>query len=100
MILSKEKYWKHVRKEEFKNNIFRIYLDETCLQSDQGNDIKISERLADEIVREWSVDGKIDSIKNSFFTKFCFSAADFTEKERVLSLTGSWSTVIAILFAT
>ena len=82
MILSKEKYWKHVRKEEFKNNIFRIYLDETCLQSDQGNDIKISERLADEIVREWSVDGKIDSIKNSFFTKFCFSATDITKKER------------------
>ena len=86
MIISKEKYWKHVRKEEFKNNIFRIYLDETCLQSDQGNDIKISERLADEIVREWSVDGKIDSIKNSFFTKFCFSVADFTEKERVAVL--------------
>ena len=86
MIISKEKYWKEVRKEEFKDNLFRIYLDETCLQSDQGNDIMISERLADEIVREWSVDGKIDSIKNSFFTKFCFSATDCTEKERVAVL--------------
>jgi len=86
MIISKEKYWKEVRKEEFKDNLFRIYLDETCLQSDRGNDIKISERLADEIVREWSVDGKIDFIKNSFFTKFCFSATDFTEKERLAVL--------------
>ena len=83
MIISKEKYWKQVRKEEFKDNLFRIYLDETCLQSDQGNVIKISEQLADEIVREWSLDGKIDFIKNSFFTKFCFSATDFSEKERV-----------------
>ena len=71
MIISKEKHWKHVTKEEFEDNIFRIYLDETCLQSDLGNDIKISEQLADEIVREWSIDGKISSIKNSFFTKFC-----------------------------
>ena len=86
MIISKEKYWKEVRKEEFKDNLFRIYLDETCLQSDQGNDIKISEQLADEIVREWSVDGKISTIKNSFFTKFCFSATDCTEKERVAVL--------------
>ena len=86
MIISKEKYWKEVRKEEFKDNLFRIYLDETRLQSDQGNDIMISERLADEIVREWSVDGKIDSIKNSFFTKFCFSATDCTEEERAAVL--------------
>ena len=41
MIISKEKYWKQVRKEEFKNNLFRIYLDETCLQSDHGIDINI-----------------------------------------------------------
>ena len=86
MIISKEKYWKEVRKEEFKDNLFRIYLDETRLQSNQGNDIMISERLADEIVREWSVDGKIDSIKNSFFTKFCFSATDCTEEERAAVL--------------
>ncbi len=86
MIISKEKYWKQVRKEKFKDNIFRIYLDETCLQSDRGNDIKLSEQLADEVVREWSIDGKIDSIKNSFFTKFCFSASDCTEKERLTVL--------------
>ena len=86
MIISKEKYWKEVRKEEFKDNLFRIYLDENCLQSNQGNDIMVSERLADEIVREWSKDGKIDSIKNSFFTKFCFSATDFTEEERLTVL--------------
>ena len=83
MIIAKERYWKQVRKEEFKDNLFRIFLDETCLQSDKGNDIKLSEKLACEIVREWSVDGKIDTIKNSFFTKFCFSATDCTEKERV-----------------
>ncbi len=83
MIISKEKYWKEVRKEVLKDNLFRIYLDETRLLSDQGNDIKISERLADELVREWSVDGKIDFIKNSFFTKFCFSATDCTEKQRI-----------------
>ena len=82
MIIAKEKYWKQVRKEEFRDNLFRIYLDKTCLQSDKGNDIQISEQLADEIVREWSKDGKIDSIKNSFFTKFCFSATDITKKER------------------
>ena len=83
MIISKEKYWKQVRKEEFKNNLFRIYLDDICLQSDHGIDITISEQLADEVVREWSLDGKIDSIKNGFFTRFCFSATDCTEKERV-----------------
>ena len=86
MIISKEKYWKEIRKELFKGNLFRIYLDETRLQSDRGNDIKISERLADEIVREWSAGGKITAIKNSFFTKFCFSATDTTEKEREVIL--------------
>ena len=50
--------------------------------SDQGNDIKLSELLANEIVREWSANGKIDAIKNSFFTKFCFSATDITKEER------------------
>ena len=83
MIIAKEKYWKRVRKEVFKDNLFRIYLDETCLQSNKGNDLNLTEPLADEIVREWSVDGKIDFIKNSFFTKFCFSATDCTEKERI-----------------
>ena len=82
MIIGRERYWKNVRKEKQNNNFFLIYLDEVCLRSDQGNDIKVSERLANEIVREWSANGKIDAIKNSFFTKFCFSATDITKKER------------------
>ena len=86
MIIAKEKNWKVARKEVFKDNLFRIYLDETRLLSDQGNDLNLTEPLADEIVREWSVDGKIDFMKNSFFTKFCFSATDCTEKDRVAVL--------------
>ena len=82
MIIGKEKYWKNVRKEKCNNNSFLIYLDEICLRSDQGNDIKLSERLANEIVREWSADGKIDTIKNKFYTKFSFSVIDITNKER------------------
>ena len=82
MIIGREKYWKSVRKEEENTNLFLIYLDEVRLKSDQGTDIKLSEKLADEIVREWSVDGKLNTIKNSFFTKFCFSATDMKEKER------------------
>ena len=82
MIIGRERYWKKVRKERQSDNLFAIYLDEICLMSDQGNDIKLSERLASEIVREWSANGKIDAIKNSFFTKFCFSATDITKKER------------------
>ena len=82
MIISKDKYWKRVRKEEQSKNSFLIYLDEVCLRSDQGHKLKLSEQLADEILREWSADGKIIAIKNSFFTKFCFSATDTTEKER------------------
>ena len=82
MIIGRERYWKNVRKEKQNNNLFLIYLDEVCLKSDQGNDIKVPERLANEIVREWSANGKIDAIKNSFFTKFCFSATDIKKKER------------------
>ena len=87
MIISKDKYWKRVRKEEQSENLFLIYLDEVCLKSDNGHKLKLSEQLADEIVREWSVDGKISAIKNSFFTKFCFSAADTMEKDREVILT-------------
>ena len=82
MIIGRERYWKKVRKEKQSDNLFVIYLDQVCLMSDQGNDIKLSERLASEIVREWSANGKIDAIKNSFFTKFCFSATDITKEER------------------
>ena len=82
MIISRDRYWKRVRKEEQDNNLFLIYLDDVCLKSNQGNNIKLSEKLADEIVREWSVDGKIDVIKNSFFTRFSFSVTDITEKEK------------------
>ena len=82
MIIGKEKYWKNVRKEGQNNNLFLIYLDESCLRSDQGNIIKLSSRLADEVVREWNADGKIDAIKNSFYTKLCFSVIDMTERER------------------
>ena len=86
MIISKEKYWKNVWKEEQNNNLFLIYLDENCLKSDQGNNIKVPARLADEIVREWNTDGKINSIKNSFFTKFCFSVIDMNKKDRESAL--------------
>ncbi len=86
MIISREKYWKNVWKEEQNNNLFLIYLDENCLKSDQGNNIKVPARLADEIVREWNADGKIDAIKNSFFTKFCFSAIDMNKKDRESAL--------------
>ncbi len=82
MIISKDKYWKSVRKEEQSKNLFLIYLDEVCLKSDKGHKLKLSEQLANEVVREWSADGKLSAIKNSFFTKFCFSAMDITKKER------------------
>ena len=82
MIISKDKYWKRVRKEEQSKNLFLIYLDEVCLKSDKGHKLKLSEQLANEVVREWSTNQKIDPIKNSFFTKFCFSATDMTKKER------------------
>ena len=82
MIIGKEKYWKNVRKEKQANNLFLIYLDEKCLKSDQGNNIKLPAQLADEVVREWKADGKIDIIKKSFFTKFCFAVIDMTQKER------------------
>ena len=82
MIISKDKYWKNVRKEEQRKNLFLIYLDEVCLKSDKGHKLKLSEQLANEVVREWSVDGKLSAIKNSFFTKFCFSATDITKKQR------------------
>ena len=82
MIISKEKYWKNVKKEEQTDNFFLIYLDEIPLKSDQGNNIKLSAKLADEVVREWKADGKVDAIKNSFYTKLCFSVADMTKSER------------------
>ena len=82
MIISKDKYWKSVRKEEQSKNLFLIYLDEVCLKSDKGHKLKLSEQLANEVVREWSADGKLSAIRNSFFTKFCFSATDITKKER------------------
>ena len=82
MIISKEKYWKNVKKEKQADNLFQIYLDEICLKSDQGHNIKLSAPLADEVVKEWKAEGKVDSIKNSFHTKLCFSVADMTKKER------------------
>ena len=82
MIIGREKYWKNVKKEKQTDNLFCIYLDGVCLKSDQGNNIKLSAQLADEVVREWNADGKIDAIKNSFYSKFCFSVADMTKKER------------------
>ncbi len=82
MIISKDKYWKTVRKKEQGKNLFFIYLDEVCLKSDKGHKLVLSEQLANEVVREWSADGKLSAIKNSFFTKFCFSATDITKKER------------------
>ena len=82
MTIGREKYWKNVRKEKQTDNSFCIYLDEICLKSDKGNNIKLSAQLADEVVREWNAEGKIDSIKNSFHTKLCFSVADMTKKER------------------
>ena len=82
MIIGREKYWKKVKKEKQTDNLFLIYLDQICLKSDQGNSIKLSAQLADEVVREWNADGKIDAIKNSFYSKFCFSVADMTKKER------------------
>ena len=82
MIIGREKYWKNVKKEKQDDNLFLIFLDEICLKSDQGNNIKLSAPLVDEVVREWKVDGKIDAIKNSFHTKLCFSVADMTKKER------------------
>ncbi len=82
MIIGREKYWKNVRKKKQNNNLFVIYLDDTCLKSDQGNNIKLPAQLAEEVIREWSADGKIDTIKNSFYTKFCFSVIDMTNRER------------------
>ena len=82
MIIDREKYWKNARKEEQNNNLFLIYLDESCLKSGQGNNIRLPEKLADEVVREWNTDGKIGTIKNSFYTKFCFSVIDMTQKEK------------------
>ena len=61
MIIGRKKYWKNVKKEKQTDNLFRIYLDEICLKSDKGNNIKLSAQLADEVVREWSADGKIES---------------------------------------
>ena len=87
MIISKDKYWKSVRKEEQSKNLFLIYLDEVCLKSDKGHKLKLSEQLANEVVREWSAGGKLGAIKNSFFTKFCFAATDTTEKDREEVLT-------------
>ena len=80
MIISKDKYWKRVRKEKQSENLFHIYLDEICLRSDKGHELKLSEQLANEVVREWSADGKLSTIKNRFFTKFCFSATDITNR--------------------
>ena len=82
MIIEKEKYWKNARKEKQSNNLFLIYLDEICLKSDQGNNIELPTKLADEVVREWNTDGKIDTMKNSLYTKFCFSVIDMTKKEK------------------
>ena len=82
MIIGREKYWKSVRKKKQSNNLFLIYLDDTCLKSDQGNNIKLTAQLAEEVIREWNADGKIDTIKNSFYTKFCFSVTDMTMRER------------------
>ncbi len=82
MIVSKDKYWRRVRKEEQSKNFFLIYLDEVCLKSDKGHTLRLSEQLANEVVREWSADGKISAIKNRLYTKFCFSATDITKKER------------------
>jgi len=82
MIIGREKYWKSVRKKKQSNNLFLIYLDDTCLKSNQGNIIKLPEKLAEEVIREWNADGKIDSMKNSFYTKFCFSVIDMTKRER------------------
>ena len=62
MIIGKEKYWKNVRKEKQGKNLFLINLDEKPLKSDQGNNIKVPAQLADEVVREWNADGKIDTI--------------------------------------
>ena len=82
MIIRREKYWKNVGKKEDSNDLFQIYLDDTCLQSDQGNNIKLPAQLAEEVIKEWNADGKIDIIKNSFYTKFCFSVIDMTKRER------------------
>ena len=87
MIIAKERFWKNVRKEEQNNNLFLIYLDEICLKSDRGNNIKLPARLADEVAREWNADGKIDTIKNSFYTKLCFSVIDMAQKDREVVLT-------------
>ena len=64
MIISKDKYWKRVRKKEQSKNLFLIYLDEVCLKSDKGHKLKLSELLANEVVREWSADGKLSAIKD------------------------------------
>ncbi len=82
MIISKDKYWKRVRKKEQSKDLFLIYLDKVCLKSDKGHKLRLSEQLANEVVREWSADGKVSGIKNSLYTKFCFSATDISEKER------------------
>ena len=86
MIIGREKYWKNVKKKKQADNLVLIYLDEVCLKSDQGNSIQLSAQLADEVVKEWKADGKIDAIKNSFYTKLCFSVADMTKKEREIVL--------------
>ena len=82
MIIRREKFWKKVRKKERGNNLFQIYLDHTCLKSDQGKKIILPRQLAEEVTREWNADVKIDTIKNSFCTKFCFSVIDMTNRER------------------
>ena len=77
MIISKDKYWKRVRKEEQSKNLFLIYLDEVCLKSDKGHKLELSEQLANEVVREWSADGKVSAIKiikttiKNIITDFC-----------------------------
>ena len=82
MIIGREKFWKKVRKKEQGNNLFQIYLDDTCLKSDQGKNIILPRQLAEEVTREWNADVKIDTIKNSSYTKFCFSVIDMTKRER------------------
>ena len=82
MIIGREKYWKNVRKKKDSNDLFQIYLDDTCLQSDQGNNIKLPAQLAEAVIKEWNADGKIDIMKNSFYTKFSFSVIDMTKRER------------------
>ena len=81
MIIDRKKNWKNVKKVKHSSNLYEIYLDDVRLKSDKGNDLKLPEYLADEIVLEWSDDKSVNAIKKSFFTKFSFSVADFNENE-------------------